>query len=177
MRLSGEGERSRREALAEAERFEGEREGSGEQQRREAIATAVEAEGRAEAAAILAKGEAEAEAMRQKADAFRQYGDAAVLDLVIAVLPDVVRAAAEPLSAIDRMTVISTDGASQLAKSVASNVEQGMQIGSDLTGLDLRGLFTRLASDGGASTSSPTSFVPVASAESTDSGDIEDAGV
>ena len=159
-RLSGEGERSRREALAEAERFEGEAEGSGEQKRREAIAAAVETEGRAEAAAILARGEAEAEAMRRKAEAFRQYGDAAVLDLVVEVLPDVVRAAAEPLSAIDRMTVISTDGASQLAKSVASNVEQGMQIGTDLTGIDLRGLFTRLASRGGASASSPASFVP-----------------
>ena len=167
-RLFGEGERSRREALAEAERFEGEAEGSGEQKRREAIAAAVEAEGRAEAAAILAKGEAQAESMRLKAEAFRQYGDAAVLDLVVDVLPGVVRAAAEPLSAVDRMTVISTDGASQLVKSVASNVEQGMQIGSDLTGIDLRGLFTRLAGDGGASASAPSSFVPDVDVEEKD---------
>jgi flotillin len=33
------------------------------------------------------------------------------------------------------MTVISTDGAGSLAKSVASNIEQGLQISSDLTGM------------------------------------------
>lgn len=67
-----------------------------------------------------------------------------MLELIIAKLPEVVRAASEPISAVDRLTVISTDGASDLAKSVATNVEQGLQIGSDITGLDLRGLFNRL---------------------------------
>lgn len=121
-------------------------EGDGERSRREAIAAAVEREGTAEAAATLAKGQAEAEAMEKRADAFQQYGDAAVLDLVVGVLPELVRAAAEPVSAIDKMTVISTDGASSVTKSVAQNLEQGLEIGSDLTGLDLRALLTRLAS-------------------------------
>ncbi len=110
------------------------------------MAEAVELEGRAEAEAILAKGEVEAEARRKNADAFKLYGDAATLDLIAAVLPDLVRAASEPLSAVDRMTVISTDGASQLARTVSSNVEQGIQIGSDLTGIDLRNLLSRLGS-------------------------------
>jgi len=43
------------------------------------------------------------------------------------------------------MTVISTDGASSLTKSVAGNVAQGLQLGSDLTGIDLPGLLARLA--------------------------------
>ncbi len=48
------------------------------------------------------------------------------------------------MSAIDKMTVISTDGASALTKSVAGNVAQGLQLGSDLTGVDLPALLARL---------------------------------
>jgi len=134
-----------RMALAQAEEIEGQARGAAEQARREAVAAAVEREGAAEASAILAKGQAEAEAMEKRAEAFKQYDQAAVLDLVVKVLPELVRAAAEPVGAIDKLTVISTNGASELTKTVATNVEQGLQIGSDLTGLDLRSLFTRLA--------------------------------
>jgi flotillin len=143
-RLSGEAEKQRRAALADAEQIEGERRGAAERARREAIALAVQREGEADAAAILARGEAEAKAREQNALAFQQYGEAATLQMLAGVLPDIVRAASEPISGVDRLTVISTDGASELTKSVASNVEQGMQIGSDLIGLDLRNLFARL---------------------------------
>jgi flotillin len=143
-KLIGEGERSRRAALAQAEEIEGKARGAAEKLRRQAIAEAVQREGEAEAAAILAKGQAEAEAMQKRAESFRNYGEAAVLEMVVDVLPQLVRAASEPLSSIDKMTVISTDGASQLARTVASNLEQGLQIGSDLTGLDLKALFARL---------------------------------
>jgi flotillin len=122
-RLTGEGERSRRAALAEA----------------------VEREGAAEAAAILAKGNAEAAAMQSKADSFGAYGEAAVLDLLLRVLPEVVGAAAAPVGAIDKLTVISTDGASSLTKTVAANVAQGLQLGTDLTGVDLSQLLARLS--------------------------------
>src|SRR5690606_12867552 len=143
-RLTGEGERAHRSALAEAAAIEGAKEGEAEQRRRSAIAEAIELEGKAEAAAILAKGQAEAEAMRLKAEAFEKYGEAAVLDLLVKVLPEVVRAASEPMQSIDKMTVIATDGASSLSKSVATNVAQGLQLGSDLTGVDLAGLLGRL---------------------------------
>ena len=143
-RLTGEGERARRAALAEANAIEGAKEGEAEQRRRTAIAEAVEREGAAEAAAILARGQAEAEAMARKAEAFAAYGEAAVLDLLVRVLPQVVEAAAAPMSAIDKMTVISTDGASSLTKSVAGNVAQGLQLGTDLTGIDLAALLARL---------------------------------
>ncbi|MDI6097421.1 SPFH domain-containing protein [Actinoplanes sp. NEAU-A12] len=143
-RLSGEGERSRRAALAEANAIEGAKEGEAEQRRRSAIAEAIEREGAAEAAAILAKGRAEAEAMARKAEAYAQYGDAAVIDLLVKVLPQVVEAASAPISGIEKLTVISTDGASSLTKSVASNVAQGLQLGTDLTGIDLAGLLGRI---------------------------------
>ncbi len=147
-KLSGEGERSRRAALAEAEAIEGAKTGESERARRTAIAEAVRLEGEAEASAILARGKAEAEALDSKARAFQDFGEAAVLDLLVKILPDIVREASAPLAAVDRMTVISTDGAGSLAKSVASNIEQGLQISSDLTGMDLRQLFARMGSNG-----------------------------
>ena len=113
--------------------------------RREAAAQALRAEGEAEASAILARGEAEASAMGKKADAYELYGDAAVVDLLSQMLPRLVKEAAAPMASIDKVTVISTDGASQLTKSVASNVTQGMQLATDLLGVDLQGLFQRLA--------------------------------
>jgi flotillin len=140
----GEGERSRRAALAEAAAIEGAKQGEAEQRRRVAVAEALEREGTAEASSILARGQAEAEAMQRKAEAFAEYGDAAVLDLLVRVLPEVVKAASAPMSGIDKMTVISTDGAASLTRSVASNVAQGLQLGTDLTGIDLAKLLARL---------------------------------
>ena len=93
----------------------------------------------------MARGQAEAEAMKLKADAIATYGEAAVLDLLVRVMPDVVRAASEPMGNIDKMTVISTDGASSLTKSVAGTVAQGLQLSTDLTGIDLAKLLGRLS--------------------------------
>lgn len=121
--------------------------GEGEKARRAALADAVRLEGEADAAAIGAKGAAEAEAMRKKADAFAQYGDAAVLQMLVEVLPSVVAKAAEPLGAIDKMTVISTDGASRLSRTVADNVAQGMELLSSTTGVDLAELLKGITGD------------------------------
>ncbi|MFJ3954546.1 SPFH domain-containing protein [Streptomyces sp. Je 1-4] len=124
-----------KEAEAEAQRAR--LTGEGEKLHRAALAEAVRIEGEANAAAIAAKGSAEAEAMQKKADAFAQYGDAAMLQMLVEALPQVVAKASEPLSAVDKMTVISTDGASQLSRTVADNVAQGMELLSSTTGVDL----------------------------------------
>ena len=133
------------EAKAEGEKTRTLLEAEAERGRREAAAHALRAEGEAEAAAILARGQAEATAMEKKATAYEGYGDAAVIDLLSQMLPQLVREAAAPIAAIDKVTVISTDGASQLTRNVTSNVTQGMQLASDLTGVDLSALFQRLA--------------------------------
>ncbi|MEU9184757.1 SPFH domain-containing protein [Streptomyces sp. NPDC048484] len=129
--------------------------GEGEKAHRAALADAVRIEGEAEAAAIGAKGAAEAEAMRLKADAFSQYGDAAVLQMLVEVLPQVVAKASEPLSAIDKMTVISTDGASQLSRTVADNVAQGVELLSSTTGVDLPELLRRITAPEPATAAPP----------------------
>jgi flotillin len=146
VRKPADAERYAVEMAAEASKSRTLREAEGEQARREAAARALRAEGEAEAAAILARGQAEAQAMARKADAFGQYGDAAVLEMLSTMLPQLVREAAAPMGAIDKLTVISTDGASDMTKRVASNVTQGVQLASDLLGVDLAGLFQRVGS-------------------------------
>ncbi|MFI5744712.1 flotillin family protein [Streptomyces sp. NPDC051644] len=140
-----------KEAEADAERSR--LTGQGEKLHRSALADAVRIEGEAEAAAIAAKGAAEAEAMQKKADAFARYGDAAVLQMLVEVLPQVVAKASEPLSAIDKMTVISTDGASRLSRTVTDNVAQGMELLSSTTGVDLAALLKNLKGGAAAATS------------------------
>ncbi|MFF9690713.1 flotillin family protein [Streptomyces sp. NPDC014623] len=150
-----------KEAEADAERSR--LTGQGEKLHRSALADAVRIEGEAEAAAIAAKGAAEAEAMQKKADAFAQYGDAAVLQMLVEVLPQVVAKASEPLSAIDKMTVISTDGASQLSRTVTDNVAQGLELLNSTTGVDLGALLRDLQSRAGGA--APVVPAPAAGGE------------
>ncbi|MEU1818404.1 SPFH domain-containing protein [Streptomyces roseifaciens] len=155
-----EAERLAAIAAAEAVAVEGAKQGEAERARRVAIADAVRQEGEAEAAAIAARGAAEAEAMNKKADAFERYGDAAVLQMLVEVLPQVVGKAAEPLGAIDKLTVISTDGAGKLPRTVADNVAQGMELLGSTTGVDLTRLLRGLTGAAAAEAE------PVASAPS-----------
>ncbi|MGY0490123.1 flotillin family protein [Streptomyces sp. WG-D5] len=144
------------EADAERARVTGE----GERAHRAALADAVRLEGESEAAAIGAKGAAEAEAMRKKADAFAQYGDAAVLQMLVEVLPQVVAKASEPLGAVDKMTVISTDGASQLSRTVADNVAQGVELLNSTTGVDLAELLKNITGGGKGAVPAPKTAEP-----------------
>ena len=87
------------------------------------------------------------------------FGGAAAVSLLPDGLPDA-GAAAAPLSAVDKMTVISTDGAGALGKSVAANVAQGLQLSGDLTGIDVGALLRRL-SGSAASTVDGVTRVPI----------------
>lgn len=182
--LQGEAQRRQREQLAQAVRIEGEAQadatrvtgeadaytvkvrGEAERSQREQLAEAIRAEGTATADATRAAGEAEAEAMRRKAESYSAYGEAAILDLLAKALPDIVGAAAEPMGNIDKLTVISTDGAADVTKSVTSTVAQGMQVAGDLTGLDLANLLqafvARKAAGDGAAAAAPAPAAEVA---------------
>ena len=94
-------ERQRIETLASAERQRMMSEAEGR-------AAATRAQGEAEAEIIFKKGEAEAKAMNVKAEAFQEYNQAAVVDKLITGLPEIVRALSEPLSKVDKITVVST---------------------------------------------------------------------
>ena len=83
----------------------------------EGKAQAIRAQGEAEASIIFQKGEAEAKAMNVKAEAYQQWSQAAVVDKLITNMADVVRAMSEPLSKVDKITIVSTgDG-----KSIGAN--------------------------------------------------------
>ena len=96
-------ERQRIETLATAERQRLITEAEGR-------ASSIRAQGEAEAEIIFKKGEAEAKAMNVKAEAFQEYNQAAVMDKLLSGLPEVVRALAEPLSKVDKVTIVSTGG-------------------------------------------------------------------
>jgi len=76
----------------------------------EGRAAAIRAQGEAEASIIFQKGEAEAKAMNVKAEAYQEWNQAAVVDKLLTNMADVVRAMAEPLSKVDRITIVSTGG-------------------------------------------------------------------
>src|SRR5205085_1830156 len=75
-----------------------------------AAADVIRLKGTAEAEIIRAKGQSEASAMQLKASAFQEYNEAAVLDKLYSGLPEIVRAFAEPLSKVDKITIVSTGG-------------------------------------------------------------------
>lgn len=146
-RLIGVGEKSRRTALAEAEAIEGAKRGEAEKARRLAEADALKAEGEAQAAAILATGQAQAEAMNKKADAYSRYNEAAVIEMLMAALPNVAEKIAAPMGSIDKLTVISTDGASEMSKRVTNGVVETMQLLKDAAGIDLSKIVDKYVGD------------------------------
>src|ERR687889_798492 len=81
-------------------------------------------EGNAEAGIVFTKGEAEAKALALRADAYRQFNEAAVIQTVLSMLPEIVRAAAEPMANIKDLTVLSTDGASELVRNTTRTVAE-----------------------------------------------------
>ncbi|WP_418275226.1 flotillin family protein [Isoptericola jiangsuensis] len=129
------------EASAEAVR----RAGEAERDRQVAHAAGIRAEGEARAAATEAEGRAEAVATDLKAEALKKYGEAALVQELIERLPDIVRAAAEPIASIQGMTVVSTDGASAITKNVSSVLGEGQAVIKELTGMDINQLISGLA--------------------------------
>ena len=102
-------------------------------------AAGIKAKGEAEAAAIKAKGEAEAAAMEKKAEAYQKYNNAAIVQMLVGVLPDVAKSVAEPISAIDNLNIYGSgnDAASVSGMSPAV-IKQVFDTMSEATGVDLR---------------------------------------
>ena len=106
----------------------------------EADAETTRLEGGAEAQIVLTKGEAEAKALAMRADAYKQFNEAAIIQTVLAALPEIVRAAAEPMGHIDSLTVMSADGASDIVKNATRAMIESTTAIKGLTGLDVPNL-------------------------------------
>ncbi len=107
-----------------------------------AEAQRVTLEGNAEAQITLSKGEAEAKALALRAEAFQKFNEAAIIQTVLGMLPEIVRAAAEPMSQIDNLTVLSNDGASELVRNTTRTVTEASATVKGLTGLDVPALIS-----------------------------------
>src|SRR5262252_7406277 len=116
-----------------------------------AEAEANKARGLAEAAVIEAQGKATAEAMRMKADSFKQYNEAAVVEMIIRILPEVAGKISEPLAKTEKMVIINSGngvggGASKLTGDVTQIVAQLPPIIESLTGIKFEKLIEQIPS-------------------------------
>ncbi|XP_077421795.1 flotillin-2-like [Vanacampus margaritifer] len=126
---------------AEAEAFKLQQLAEGHKKKRVLMAQA-EAEkirklGEAEAARVEAVGKAEAEAMRLKADAYRQYGDAAKTALVLQALPEIAAKVAAPLARTNEIVILGGDGGGRVAGEVSRLLAELPASVNALTGVDL----------------------------------------
>ena len=114
-----------------------------------AEADANKARGLAEAAVIEAQGKATAEAMRVKAESFKQYNEAAVVEMIIRVLPEVAGKISEPLAKTEKMVIINSGpaaggGASKLTGDVTQIVAQLPPVIESLTGIKFEKLLEQV---------------------------------
>ncbi|PWT28886.1 MULTISPECIES: flotillin family protein [Butyrivibrio] len=163
IRKQADAERYRLQQLAEAQRFQTQQAADADKYKRiaeaearlaekqkeaeavrvagEAEAAATKAKGLAEAEAIKAKGEAEAAAMDKKAEALKKYGQAAMTQMVVEKLPEMAKAIAEPLAAIDKVTIIDSgngeSGVGSIGGYVPGVLAKTIESVRETTGFDL----------------------------------------
>jgi len=98
--------------------------------------------GAAEAQSIEAVGRAEAESMRMKAKAYQQYGDEAVMALVLESLPSIAKQVAKPLAKVDDIVLLG--GADKTTSEVTKLISQLPPAVQALTGVDLSGVVSKI---------------------------------
>eukprot|EP00090_Calanus_glacialis_P005160 TRINITY_DN1396_c0_g1_i1.p1 TRINITY_DN1396_c0_g1~~TRINITY_DN1396_c0_g1_i1.p1 ORF type:complete len:430 (-),score=185.03 TRINITY_DN1396_c0_g1_i1:314-1603(-) len=139
VRKPAEAEKYRLEKIAEAERQKVVLEA-------EAEAEATALRGEAEAYAIEVKAKAEAEQMAKKADAWKEYKEAALVDMMLKVLPKIAAEVAGPMSATNKITMVSTGdgpiGASRVTNEVLDIMGSLPETVKKMTGVDIT---TRMA--------------------------------
>jgi flotillin len=147
--------RTMREADALKYRIEAEAQANAEKKRIEglAIADAERAQGIAQAEIVRARGLAEAEAKEKLAEAFQKFGQAAVLDIVMKMLPELAGRVAEPINNIDKLTVVDTgngDGAMRLSNYVTSLMATAPEMLKSVSGIDVNTLIQKMVGQEGA---------------------------
>ncbi|ONI44050.1 flotillin [Candidatus Epulonipiscioides gigas] len=165
IKKQADAEKYQSEKNAEAQRYIEEQKAFAEQKKIEleaaAKATAIELEakakaleieeiGKAEANAIRAKGEAqadalkaEAQALKEKANVYKEYGNAVILEILANNLPAIAENIAKPLAQTDKMIIIdngsenSSGGSAKLTKGITNIIAQVPEVVESLTGIDL----------------------------------------
>ncbi|HTX21612.1 MAG TPA: SPFH domain-containing protein [Candidatus Aquilonibacter sp.] len=157
-------ERYRVETLANAKKFQLETEAEGAASATKATgfagadvakatgiaeAEANRARGLAEAAVIEAQGKATASAMQAKAESFKQYNEAAVIEMIVRVLPEVAGKISEPLAKTEKMVIINSGngpggGASKLTGDMTTIISQLPPVLEALTGVKFEKLLEQV---------------------------------
>lgn len=165
-RLEAEAEaeavRARAQAAAEEKKLTAEAEaeairkrGLAEAEAQTARARAVEAEGLAEAKVIREKAMAEAEAKEKLAEAYNKYGEAAIMEMTLKVLPEITKSVAgtlaEPIGKIGDITIVDTNGgnggvnrATDITAEVLTKLPAAIKA---LTGIDTNKLLSNAVSN------------------------------
>ena len=131
----------RRQRDADAKKYEALQEAEARRAAAEAARFAMEQE----AEGIRAKGIAEAEAIEKKAEAQRKMGEASILEMYLAALPDVVKNAAAPLAQTDKIVMYGDGNSSRLVKDVMQSSSQIIEGMKEATGIDLAALIAGFA--------------------------------
>jgi flotillin len=157
-------ERYRVETLANAKRFQLETEAAGAASATKAAgfatadvakatgiaeAEANKARGLAQAAVIEAQGVATAEAMRKKAESFKQYNEAAVIQMIVEILPQLAGKISEPLAKTEKIVIINSGsgpggGASKLTGDITQIISQLPPVLESLTGVKFERLLEQV---------------------------------
>merc|ERR1719309_1108215 len=134
VRKPAEAEKFRLETIAEAERQKIILEA-------EANAEAKALKGEAEAYAIEVKAKAEAEQMAKKADAWKEYQEAALVDMMLQVLPKVAAEVSAPIAQTNKITMVSDGtgpvGPANVTREVLEIMESLPQSVKKMTGVDI----------------------------------------
>ncbi|WP_138495725.1 flotillin family protein [Paenibacillus pinistramenti] len=163
--------RKMREADALQYSIETQARASAEQKRLEgqAVADAERAKGTADAEIIRLRGLAEAEAKEKLAEAFQKFGEAAILDIVVKMLPELAGKVAAPLSSIDKLTVVDTgkgEGAARVSSYVTELMATAPEMLKGVSGIDLNSLIQGLTRKNNAAVSAPHVREAAAAADS-----------
>ncbi|EBD0364529.1 flotillin family protein [Salmonella enterica] len=141
---AAEAEKVKQMRLAEASQYttESQAKASAEKIRLDGLAQAesAKAKGAAEAEVIRLRGLAEAEARERQAEAFEKFGQAAVLDIVAKMLPELAGKVAAPLASIDKLTVVDSgngSGALQLSQYVTQLMATAPEMLKNVSGIDV----------------------------------------
>jgi flotillin len=149
-------EKQRIETLADADRQKQVLQATGQAEairlEGQAQAEITKVRGLAEAEIIKAKGQAEANSMTVKAGAYQEYNQAAIIDKLLSGLPEVVRALAEPLTKVDKITVVSTGsdgngsgaGVNKITADLTTMVAQVPALFESLTGMKIGDLLNQV---------------------------------
>lgn len=139
-----EAERYKMETIAEALKTQAVYKATGE-------AESIKLIGSAEASSIAAIGEAEAQAMKARAAAYKNYGEAAIMNLVLESLPKIAAEIAAPLAQTKEILLMSGNGGGSSADNITAEVTKLLgtlpPAVQALTGIDI-GKALKLAAGG-----------------------------